>query len=238
MKKFLLTLAVGIAMLSLPLTASAVGLTDYYTGNTASITVGGFRLYSTSAGANAGMKQFSWTARADTKLTGPQNTQGYFVNNGIYSDYDLTVWLNANTFMEINHGNAIAAKGGPVIIDGYLKILHTKGATLNSSGNLNLPSSAGLAASEDVIYGSAVMLAQVDAKTHNMILKLENAAIYYADTEKFTSTGSSGSYIWSQTGDNHNWMAAATGYPRMTTPAISVSPMKLTVDSYVGPWWQ
>ncbi len=243
MKKLLLTLVLGMVMLSLPAIASAtligVGGFDDYSGFTASVTVNGFRTYSTAAGATAGFRQFSWTEKADRKLTGPENTTGIF--NGVVNF--ISIWLNAHTIIQIDAANAIAPANGKVIkaTGGYM-IYHTTGAmTITPNTGLYGPPAFGNATTVDGltgtmsdIYGSCTITAENGLPyTHNMVLSIASPTAEFDVTAMYTSSGGS----WNQTGYNTSWVAATVGYPRMTSPAASISPITLKSTSYSSPWW-
>ncbi|MHB8174726.1 MAG: hypothetical protein ACYDFU_09755, partial [Nitrospirota bacterium] len=231
MKKFLLTIAVGMLMLSLPVIASAAVIGgnsfDEYSGFTASITVHGFKTYSTAAGATAGFKQFSWTEKADKTFSGPKNTLATMSTTG--APGQLVIRLNAHTLMIIPEiFNAIAPANGKVIHASAIYIIyHTTGAlTLDSNRSMNIPTSAGLTGAVDFIEGSCTITAYNNPTTHNMVLSIAAPTASLDYTDSYTSVSGTPD-AWISTGINGNWVAATVGYPRMTAPAVSISPIML-----------
>jgi hypothetical protein len=215
---------------------------DQYSGYTAQITVRGFKLYSTSTGKNAGFKRFSWTEKANKAVTGRKNTwaQMSTVNNAGGPSI-VYVWLNAHTIMEIVIANAIApANGKAVRANAIYLVVRTSGdMTLDSGGNQNIPDGFGLTATQDIIEGSCTITAYNNPTTHNMVLSIATPAAIGDETQTYTSVSGT-PYYWNQTGASSNWVVAPTGYPSMTSPAVSISPIRLKPTSgsgYSGPWW-
>ncbi len=248
MKKLLLTLAVGIAMLSLPVFASAAviggGGFDTYSGYTASVVYRGFRTYSTAKGATAGFKHFIVREFANISTTGPKNTTGVFEGGVNF----ISIWLNAHTVVNIDAPNAVAPPNGRVIkATGAYMLYHTTGALtlvpyFNGVGHAaqNIPASGGLTATEDVIYGSCAITAYNNPKTHAMVLKISAPTAEWDNTDMYTSVAGSPN-SWSQTGSNYNMVAATetlvTGDDVSNFNAVVISPIRLKSMSYYGPWW-
>ncbi|MHB8172861.1 MAG: hypothetical protein ACYDFU_00175 [Nitrospirota bacterium] len=247
MKKLLLTLAVGMLMLSLPVIASAAPTLDNYSGYTASVTVRGFTLYSTANGANAGMKAFAKKDTAGTFATTGNNTYGTFDSGYLHAQ----VSLNPTTVIFLTGYNGNAPKAGRVVrANAYYAIYHVESGdmTIGSDGNPVAPTSAGLTATFDYIDGSGNVAAVVNPTTHNMTLALRNATAGRDYTETVQSViDTNGDYssnksaiVWDfrgyySTGPTYNYNWTVTG--------VGMSPVRFTptagsAGNNFSPWWQ
>ncbi len=230
MKKLLLTLAVGLSMLSLPVIAGAATTYDNYSGYTASVTVHGFTLYSTAKAPNPKMKAFADVEKATgTAKNVGSNVEGHFATDGSF--FLVAGLLNSHTFIVFRPNDAtdaIAPKNGRTVLgNAIIEIFDVSGATLDSSGNLVAPASAGQTCTEHKVVGGGILTANVNPTTHAMVLTMRNLAGAEIASTAFTSSGSPAV-----------WGSGTTTYDSMVT-GISISPIKLNLNgAYNGAWWQ
>ncbi len=247
MKKLLLTLAVGIAMLSLPVIASAETVTNNngytnYSGACASVVYRGFTMYSTVKGANTGMKAFTVSESADKKLTGPLNAVGQFYTaSGDENYFQVNAWINDTTVLEIDGENPISTNGSAIISNAEFYIYRTTGgATLTApliAGQWVAPwynMSLSGTGSVIYIYGNALAEIARNTTTGAMTVSLTNSTASWITIYPVTSGSLSGNDIY-----NPAYIIAPTGPARMTLPAVSFAPivLKPAASGYAGSWW-
>ncbi|MHB8173791.1 MAG: hypothetical protein ACYDFU_04965 [Nitrospirota bacterium] len=232
MKKLLLTIAVGMLMLSLPVIASAntlevatstAGFTNY-SGHAASITIHGFSAYTTSAGLT-GRKPFSKIFASTTNTV--KNTWGYFDTISIGNNYfQFETQLNSTTWMEIDGENPISNPNGTSIFtNAEFEIYNTSGgAAITSSDGWNWSYSGN--GDLRYLYGAATIVVARNPYTGNLVMSFKNPVVSWIATATVTSGSPSGWLYWN---------------PTFIVTGINIQPIKLNpspATGYAGAWWQ
>ncbi len=233
MKKLLLTIAVGMLMLSLPVIASAntlevatstAGFTNY-SGHAAKITVHGFAAYSTSAGPLAGRKPFSKIFASTTNTV--KNVVGQFYTTLGSSNYFLLeMQINDKAWMEVEGENPVGnnTKGTSIFTNAEFEIYNTSGgATMTSSNGWNWNYSGTGDVQE--FEGAVTIVVARNPYTGDMVMSFRNPTVSWIGTDTITS-GSIVNWSWNPT-------SMVTG--------INIQPIKLNpspATGYAGAWWQ
>ena len=256
MKKFLLTLAVGIAMLSLPVIASAAPIPTTminYSGLTTHVIVHGIEEGKNVLGKKTLKPFFPLTAYAASKAN---NT--VLTTDTSSKSFSLTAWLNSATELAlgvdngnfgVSHGayqgtsgsnNLIAPwTGRSVLGNGWFTISYNiTGDTLANIQNIDIYGKAphpGYKAQYDYIYGDCILVMSVVPKTGAVVMKTVNPTPEQVVRNKYASYS---------TLTNGVFYTYSSIYLPYMVNNVNVSPIKLTkrpvwkgYTSVPGNWW-
>ncbi len=235
MKKLLLTLAVGLSMLSLPVIAGAAQQQFIdYSGFTGHVVVRGMYEYTNLGGTKVLRPFFPVRAFGASSKVNNTNIRAYAVPGD--QTFDLTAMLNSATVLAVsadnnNYNNGtltsfIAPGSGKYVMGNGSFILYynPKGATtqaIYNSYNYSVgthPYKAGLTASLDILDGNCLLVGSNNPNTNTSVMTMVNPAVSNGISEvMFAGYSTAGGQAW------RNYSSAYLPY---AVTNVNISPIK------------